>query len=48
MDLKLLESVRGCLDDFLEAKCLVVDICTREHTTERKKYINTKIEHKLD
>ena len=43
MDLKLLESVQGCLDDFLEAECLLGDICTRKHTTERNTCKNTKL-----
>ena len=29
--MKLLESVRGRLEDFLEAECLVGDIYTRKH-----------------
>ena len=35
MDLKLSEFVCGCLEDFLEAECLVGDICTNKHTTEK-------------
>ena len=35
MDLKLLESVHGHLEDFLEVECLVGDIYTNKHTTEK-------------
>ena len=36
-DLKLSESVRAHLeDDLLEAACLIGDICTKEHRTEKK------------
>ena len=37
MDLKFLESVQGCLDDFLEVECLVGDIYTSKHNTKKKK-----------
>ena len=36
-NMKLLESVRGRLEDFLQAECLVGDICTRKHKTGKKK-----------
>ena len=51
MDLKFLESMQGCLDDFLEVECLVGDIYTSKHNTKKKKknrWKNTKIEQKLD
>ena len=35
MDLKLTESVRGRLEDFLEAECLVGNICTKNHKIEK-------------
>ena len=37
MDLKLSEPVHGRLEDFLETKCLVEDICTYKHKAEEKK-----------
>ena len=37
MELKLSESVQGCLEDFLEVECLVGDICTYNHKTEKHK-----------
>ena len=49
-DLKLSEFVRACFEvGFLEAECLVGDICTREHRTKNKnKCIDTKQNTKLD
>ena len=35
MDLKLTEFVRGRLEDFLEAECLVGNICTKNHKIEK-------------
>ena len=37
MDLKLSESMQGCLEDVLEAECLVGDIYTSKHKIEEKK-----------
>ena len=36
-DMKLSESIRGRSEDFLEAKCLVGDICTRNRKKKKKK-----------
>ena len=36
MLLKFSESVRGRFEDFLEAECLVGDICTDRHTAEKQ------------
>ena len=47
MDLKLSMFVRGRLDDFLEAECLVGDIYTNTKT-KKNRCKNTKTEHKLD
>ena len=51
MDLKLSESMQGCLEDVLEAECLVGDIYTSKHKIEekkKKKKTGAKTEHKLD
>ena len=48
MNLKLSESVHGCLEDFLEVECLVGDICTSKHTTEKRSAETHKQEQKLD
>ena len=46
MDLKFLESVQGCLDDFLEVECLVGDIYTSKQKTKKgNKCKNTQVEH---
>ena len=37
MDLQLSESIRGRLEDFLEAECLVGDNCISEHKKKKKK-----------
>ena len=42
MDLKFLESMQGCLDDFLEVECLVGDIYTSKHNTKKKKKTGEK------
>ena len=46
MDLKFLESVQGCLDDFLEVECLVGDIYTSKHNTKKKKKKKQVKKHK--
>ena len=48
MDLKLSESMRGHLEDFLEVECLVGDICTSKHTTKKRSAEIHKQEQKLD
>ena len=41
-DMKLSEYVRGRLEDFLEAECLVEDICTHDYQAREKQVQNTK------
>ena len=42
MDLKLSKSVWGCLEDFLEAECLVGDIYTQDYQAREKQVQKTK------